>query len=76
MDTTEAQKALNDIDALPSGFGNGGDRVGAHWLGTKDGNSRTFIYWRIPVRAGFGSAIESLKHGHVLVVLLFALTKD
>ncbi|XP_059301604.1 putative UDP-rhamnose:rhamnosyltransferase 1 [Lycium ferocissimum] len=65
--------ALNDIDALPSGFiaateGRGLVHIG--WAPQKEILAHPSIGGSL-FHAGWGSAIETLQHGHVLVVLPF-----
>ncbi|KAF3656973.1 MAP kinase family protein [Capsicum annuum] len=65
--------ALNDIDALPSGFGSateGRGLVHIGWAPQKEILAHRAIGGSL-FHAGWGSAIEALQYGHVLVVLPF-----
>ncbi|KAM3376425.1 putative UDP-rhamnose:rhamnosyltransferase 1 [Capsicum galapagoense] len=65
--------ALNDIDALPSGFGaatDGRGLVHIGWAPQKEILAHPAIGGSL-FHAGWGSAIETLQYGHVLVVLPF-----
>ncbi|XP_009587012.1 putative UDP-rhamnose:rhamnosyltransferase 1 [Nicotiana tabacum] len=65
--------ALNDVDALPSGFGaatEGRGLVHIGWAPQKEILAHPSIGGSL-FHGGWGSAIETLQHGHVLVVLPF-----
>ncbi|MCE7766615.1 hypothetical protein GQL56_28725, partial [Pseudomonas putida] len=65
--------ALNDVDALPSGFGaatEGRGFVYIGWAPQKEILAHPSIGGSL-FHAGWGSTIETLRHGHVLVVLPF-----
>ncbi|XP_060190244.1 putative UDP-rhamnose:rhamnosyltransferase 1 [Lycium barbarum] len=65
--------ASNDVDALPSGFGEateGRGLVHIGWAPQKEILAHSSIGGSL-FHAGWGSTIETLQHGHVLVVLPF-----